>query len=75
MKEETTDSLGVPLSVLIPKSLDDIVRNNRDKAEIRLATEAEIGALFTTLTPAQVKRRIEGWWVFWPIVTADSGLS
>ncbi|MBU0594480.1 MAG: hypothetical protein KKH74_12195 [Gammaproteobacteria bacterium] len=63
MADETEmSSIGAQLDALIPKILDDIIRENRDKAELRLATEEEVCALFTTLKPGPVKQRIDDWY-------------
>lgn len=42
MKHENTDQLETAIKSKKPKSLDDIVRKNRDELQIRLANESEI---------------------------------
>jgi len=61
--EEKTGSIGAQLDALIPKTLDDIIRENRDKAEIRLATKEEVCALHTSIAPGTVKKNIEDWYL------------
>ncbi|MFH1493367.1 MAG: hypothetical protein ABIG70_01040 [Pseudomonadota bacterium] len=50
------------LDLLIPKTLDDIIRQNRDKAELRLASDEEKNALFASIQPAPIKNQIEKWY-------------
>lgn len=49
------------LKALIPSSLDNIIRENRDKAEIRLTSEAEIASLATDIHGYEVKAVIDDW--------------
>lgn len=51
-----------PLDLLIPKTLDDIIRQNRNKAEIRLASDEEKNAPFASIQPAPIKNQIEDWY-------------
>lgn len=50
------------LDLLIPKTLDDIIRQKRDRAELRLATDEEKNALFASIQPAPIKNQIENWY-------------
>lgn len=58
MAKETTEE---QLRKLLPKSIDDIVREHRDELRLALATEAELKALETALTDEPVNHRITGW--------------
>ena len=49
------------VETLIPKSLDDIIRLNREHAQLRLATEEEIFVLEREVTPGQPKDIIDEW--------------
>ena len=53
--------LAQQINDLIPKSLDDIIRQNRDQAELCLATDAEIMALHDEIRPGPVKDWMEDW--------------
>jgi hypothetical protein len=54
-------SLAAALERAIPSSLDDIVRRNRDRARIGLATEEDLRALEATIGPLPPKDTINGW--------------
>ncbi|TCV81216.1 hypothetical protein [Sulfurirhabdus autotrophica] len=59
MKE---DQLAEKLNDLIPKSLDNIIRQNREMAELRLATDAEISAIEKNIQGQDmVKDAINDW--------------
>lgn len=49
------------LRKLLPKSIDDIVREHRDEFRLALATEAELQALGTTLVEGCVTHQLTGW--------------
>lgn len=56
------DELTQKLSDLIPKSLDDIIRKNRELVELRMVTEVETDALRKEIpNPYPVKDVIEDW--------------
>lgn len=57
----TTKKLTAVIEQLIPKSLDDIIRHNRDKVQLRLATDEEIFDLHQEITPGQLKDAIDDW--------------
>lgn len=57
MTEETTEQL----KQLLPQSLDDIVRENRDQLRLALATEEELSNLKTALTSASVRHTLTTW--------------
>lgn len=64
MEDETEmSSIGTQLDALIPKTLDDIIREHRDKVEVRLATEEEVCALHTSIAPGTVDKNIEDWYL------------
>lgn len=59
MKE---DQLTEHLNNLVPKTLDNIIRQNREMAELRLATDAEISAIEKNIQSQDlVKDAINGW--------------
>lgn len=58
---ETIEKLTTAIEQLIPKSLDDIIRKNRDLVQLRLATDEEIFALHQVITPGQPKDVIAEW--------------
>ncbi len=49
------------LQALIPSSLDNIVRKNRDQAAIRLSSDAEIAALAADIHGHEVKDVFDDW--------------
>lgn len=59
--DETTKKLTAAVEALIPKSLDDIIRINRDKAQLRLTNDEEIFELYQVITPGEPKDVIDGW--------------
>jgi len=59
--DETTEKLIELVQELIPKSLDDIIRANRDKAQLRLTNDEEIFELHQVITPDSPKDVIDGW--------------
>lgn len=54
-------TLAQQLERIIPKSLDDIIRTNRDKARLYLSTEVELAALRGPIPIWPVKGRISHW--------------
>lgn len=61
MDDRLKSALHNALECAIPQTLDDIIRNNRDRAGIGLATEAELSAIpqdVGTRLPTDI---IEGW--------------
>lgn len=46
----------------LPRTLDEIVRKNRDAVEIRLATVAEIVSLAGQVSAAEIKDAIDKWY-------------
>jgi hypothetical protein len=49
------------LEKLMPRSLDDVVRANRDKFQIGLATADEVRRLTASIEPAGTKATIDQW--------------
>jgi hypothetical protein len=58
-----TDRTGLreALEKMIPRSLDDVVRANRDRFQIGLATAAEAAARAARIEPACARDTIEAW--------------
>lgn len=46
---------------LIPKSLDEVIRANRDRVALRHASEEEIMELYGPIRPQAAKGRMENW--------------
>lgn len=69
MTEKTTEQL----KRLLPQSLDDIVRENRDQLRLALATEEELSNLKTALTSASVRHTLTTWNVLMLHATTASG--
>lgn len=46
----------------LPRTLDEVVRRNRDAVEIRLATDAEIVSLAGQVSAAEIKYTINEWY-------------
>lgn len=55
------DSLKQALEQLMPKSLDDIIRHNRDKAQLYLSKDEELHALQGPLGPGMPKALVASW--------------
>ena len=55
------DTVEEQLKQLLPKSLDDIVRENRDQLRLALATEEELKRLQTTLPDASFRHSLTQW--------------
>ncbi len=56
-----TDGLLDALEELMPRSLDDIVRKNRDRVQIGLARREELAVRAATIEPGRVKDTITDW--------------
>jgi hypothetical protein len=61
------------LRQLLPKSIDDVVRENRDKLRLALATDEDLKALETTIADASVRHQLAGWNVLMLHATTASG--
>jgi hypothetical protein len=61
MDDKLKAALRAALERDIPKSLDDIVRSNRDRVSFGLATEAEIAALPENVGPSPPTDVIDVW--------------
>ena len=57
----STDDLARQIDQLVPKSLDDIIRTNRDVARLYLTTDAEINALRASVPPGAITGTISAW--------------
>ena len=60
-KDETTEKLTAAIQALIPQSLDDVIRLNREHVQLRLATDEEIFDLHQVITPGEPKDIIDEW--------------
>ena len=69
----TNKAIEEQLQELLPKSIDDVVRENRDKLRLALATEDELKALETTIADVSVRHQLEGWNVLMLHATTASG--
>jgi hypothetical protein len=56
-----TDTLEEQLKQLLPKSLDDIIRTNRDKVQLYFSRDDEIEALRRPLLDGQIKAQVSDW--------------
>lgn len=70
MAKETIEE---QLQKLIPKSIDDIIREHRDELRLSLATEEELKALETTLAHGPVTHRLTGWNILMMHVSSERG--
>lgn len=61
MTENLQYDLAATIEDLIPKSLDDIIRINRDQARLYLTTDDEIMDLYAEVTPGTPKEVIDDW--------------
>lgn len=57
----TYESLGEQLERLLPKSLDDVLRANRDKMRLAFATHEEIQELADEVSSTGVRHAIKDW--------------
>lgn len=55
------NALEDKLTQLLPQSLDDIIRSNRDKAELHFSTDEEINPLCGPTIGGPIKGRIANW--------------
>lgn len=55
------EHLSAALEALIPKSLDDVIRKNRNAARLRMTTDKELFELYGSLVPGPLKETIEDW--------------
>jgi hypothetical protein len=61
MTENLQYDLAATIEDLIPKSLDDIIRINRDQARLYLTTDDEIMDLHAEVMPGTPKEVIDDW--------------
>ena len=62
MNDKSEDlTIAQQLEQITPKSLDDIIRTNRDKARLYLSTGAELAALQGAIPIGLVKGKISHW--------------
>ena len=61
IKDGNEDQLAVAIEALKPKTLDDIIRKNRDKLQLRVANEIEIQDLHSDLDASNQKEIFEDW--------------
>jgi len=62
MKPKESEQLAAQIEAMMPKSLDDIVRLNRDKAIVRLALPEEIMALEKPIDPGRTPNQMMNDW-------------
>ena len=55
------DDVLKAIEALIPNSLDEIIRQHRDVASLRLTTDMEVMNLYAPIIPGQVKELINDW--------------
>ena len=68
------DPLKQALQELIPKSLDDVIRSNRDKAKLYLSTDAELDALRAPVPPGPLTGTLSAW-AFITMFVTDPGVA
>ena len=67
------DDVLKAIETLIPNSLDDIIRQHRDVASLRLTTDMEVMSLYAPIIPGQVKEFINDWrFIAFTLKNADS---
>lgn len=59
--DDTDQKLAIAIEAIIPKSLDDIVRKNRDRLQLRLANESDIQNLHSDIDAASPKDIFDDW--------------
>ena len=69
----TKDSFEQALEKLIPKSLDDVIRKNREKFRLALATEDELAKLESNVPDASVRYTLTDWQVIMLHATLEDG--
>ena len=57
----TEESIKTQLKIVLPQSLDDIIRENRDELRLALATDDELKALDTTIDDSPVRHQLIKW--------------
>lgn len=55
------DAIAEHIEALIPQGLDDIIRTNRDKVQLRMATDHEIMAMHENIGPGPEKDMLDSW--------------
>ncbi len=61
IKDRNEDQLGTAILALKPNSLDDIIRKNRDRLQLRLANEFEIQNLHSDVDASDPKDIFDDW--------------
>ena len=56
-----SDAVAAQLEAMIPKSLDDIIRANRDQVKLYLTTDQEIMDFYSEVKPGRPKEIIDDW--------------
>jgi hypothetical protein len=69
----TKDSFEQALEKLIPKSLDDVIRKNREKFRLALATEDELAKLESNVPDASIRYTLRDWQVIMLHATLEDG--
>jgi hypothetical protein len=69
----TEDSIEQAVEKLIPKSLDDVIRQNRDKFRLALATEDELAKLESNVPDSTVRYTLTDWQVVMLHATLEDG--
>lgn len=69
MTMNTNEALKNAIETIIPKSLDDIIRINRDRANLRVSTDLEVMDLHAQLTYGIVKETLNDWNFISPTVS------
>lgn len=69
----TDETIEQQLTRLLPRGLDDIIRENRDELRLALATEAELKALEKTIAEAPARYQLVQWNVLVLHATAANG--
>jgi hypothetical protein len=69
----TTEPIEQALKKLIPKNLDDIIRKNREKFRLALATEDELVNLEANVPDSPVRHTLTNWQVIMLHATLEDG--
>lgn len=69
----TIEPIEQALKKLIPKNLDDIIRKNRDKCRLALATEAELQKLESNMPDSPLRYTLTDWQVVMLHVSSEDG--
>jgi hypothetical protein len=59
--DDPFDRLDSSIKALIPSSLDDVIRRQRQHFQLRITTEEEIFDLYKTIWPVEPKDGIDNW--------------